>query len=186
MEDMRVKDLMVPIEEYAIVSEDATLFEAIMALEKAQETLDLKKYKYLHRAVLAYDKNKKIVGKLSQFDALRALEPKYVEMGDLRSITRAGFSPDFLKEMIGKHALWDEPVEIMCRQAMNRKVKDFMHTPTEGEFIKENAHMREAAHLLVMGQHHSLLVTRDKDIVGILRLTDVFMTVFQYMKELNG
>ena len=103
MEDMRVKDLMVPIEEYATVSEDATLFEAVMALETAQEALDLKKYKYLHRAVLAYDKNKKIVGKLSQFDALRALEPKYVDMGDLRSITRAGFSPDFLKEMIEKH-----------------------------------------------------------------------------------
>jgi len=186
MEDMRVKDLMVPIEEYATVSEDATLFEAVMALETAQEALDLEKYKYLHRAVLAYDKNKEIVGKLSQFDALRALEPKYVDMGDLRSITRAGFSPDFLKEMIDKHALWNQPAENMCRQAMNRKVKDFMHIPTAGEFIRENAHMREAAHLLVMGQHHSLLVTRDKDIVGILRLTDVFMTVFQYMKELNG
>jgi hypothetical protein len=34
-----------------------------------------------------------------------------------------------------------------------------------------------------MGQHQSLLVTRDKEIVGILRLTDVFAAVFHRMKE---
>jgi hypothetical protein len=34
-----------------------------------------------------------------------------------------------------------------------------------------------------MGHHQSLLVTRDKDIVGILRLTDVFNEVFQRMES---
>lgn len=176
---------MVPIEEYATVSEDATLYEAVMALEKAQEELDMTKYKFKHRAVLVYDENKKIVGKLSQFDALRALEPKYVDMGDIRSMSRTGFSPEFLKDMVEKHSLWDQPPEDMCRQAMDRKVKDFMHTPTEGEYIQEDAHMREAVHLLVMGQHHSLLVTRGEEIVGILRLVDVLMSVYQLMKSLK-
>ena len=60
-----VRDLMVPLEEYATVPEEATLFEAVMALEQAQERLDRNRYKYLHRAVLVYDKNKKIVGKIS-------------------------------------------------------------------------------------------------------------------------
>jgi CBS domain-containing protein len=185
MEDMIVKDLMVPLEEYATVTEDATLFEAIMALEKAQEECDKTRYKYLHRAVLVYDKNKKIVGKLSQLDALRALEPKYADMGEFRAISRAGFSPDFLKNMIEKHSLWSIPPENMCRKAMGRKVKDHMYTPTEGEFIKEDAHMREAVHLLVMGHHHSLLVTSGEDIVGLLRLTDVFMAIFDLMKAIN-
>jgi CBS-domain-containing membrane protein len=61
-----------------------------------------------------------------------------------------------------------------------------MYTPTEGEFIKEDAHMREAVHLLVMGHHHSLLVTSGEDIVGILRLTDVFMAIFDLMKAINA
>lgn len=186
MEDMIVKDLMVPLEEYATVSEDATIFEAVIALEKAQEEIDLTKYKFKHRAVLVLDKNNKVVGKLSQFDALRALEPKYTGMGDLRSMSRTGFSPEFLKAMVDDHALWDEPPEDLCRKAMNRKVRDFMHTPTEGEYIKEDAHMREAVHLLVMGQHHSLLVTRDGEIVGILRLVDVLMSIYQLMKSLSA
>lgn len=185
MKDMIVRDLMVPIEEYATVFDDATLYEAVMALEKAQEELDLTKYKFKHRAVLVLDKNNKVVGKLSQFDALRALEPKYTDMGDTRSMSRAGFSPDFLKDMVERHALWNEPPEDLCRKAMNRKVKNFMHTPTEGEYIKEDAHMREAVHLLVMGQHHSLLVTKDGEIIGILRLVDVLMAIFQLMKAIN-
>jgi hypothetical protein len=40
---MTAKDLMVPLDEYATVPEGATLWEAIMALEKAQEAVDFKK-----------------------------------------------------------------------------------------------------------------------------------------------
>jgi len=185
MKDMIVKDLMVPLEEYARVPEDATLYEAVIALEKAQEELDMTKYKFKHRALLVLDNDKKVVGKLSQFDALKALEPKYGNMGDMRSMSRAGFSPEFLRDMLEKHGLWNELPEDLCRKAMNRPVKEFMHMPTEGEYITEDAHMREAVHLLVMGQHHSLLVTRGADIVGILRLTDVLMAIFQLMKTLK-
>jgi hypothetical protein len=35
---------------------------------------------------------------------------------------------------------------------------------------------------LVMGRHQSLLVARGEDIVGILRLTDVFMEIFRLMR----
>ena len=182
METMIVKDLMVPLDEYATVSEEATLYEAVMALEKAHEELDRSRYQYLHRAVLVYDKNKRIVGKMSQLDALRALEPKYADMGDSQTLSRAGFSLDFLKSMVERHSLWDEPLKDICRKAIDRKVKHYMHTPTEGEFIKEDASLNEAIHLLVMGHHQSLLVTRGEDIVGILRMTDVFKEAFQRMK----
>jgi len=44
--------------------------------------------------------------------------------------------------------------------------------------------MDEAIHQLVLGHHQSLLVTgKDGDIVGILRLTDVFSTISQSMYE---
>jgi predicted transcriptional regulator len=36
--------------------------------------------------------------------------------------------------------------------------------------------------MLVMGNHQSLLVTREGEIVGILRPTDVFKEVFQTME----
>jgi CBS domain-containing protein len=58
-----------------------------------------------------------------------------------------------------------------------------MHMPTEGEYISAGATLDEAIHLLIMGSHQSLLVTRDENIVGILRLTDVFAAIFHTMKE---
>jgi len=66
MKTIIVKDLMVPLEEYATVSEDATLLEAVMALEAAQEKIDREKYKYLHRAILVLNRSGKVVGKISQ------------------------------------------------------------------------------------------------------------------------
>ncbi len=69
-----VKDMMVSLSDYATVSEDSTLYDAIIALEEAQKKFDQTRYR--HRAILIYDKNNHITGKVSQLDVLRALEPK--------------------------------------------------------------------------------------------------------------
>jgi CBS domain-containing protein len=182
MKTMTVEDLMVPLEEYATVSQEATLYEAVMALEKAQEKLARDRYLYLHRAVLVYDENKKIVGKVSQLDVLRALEPKYGIMGDPGKLSRAGFSPQFLRSMLEQYSLFEKPFVDICATAAKMKVKEFMYMPSEGEYIEEKASLGNAIHQLVMGHHQSLLVTRDQKIVGILRLTDVFTEVFHVMK----
>ena len=58
-----------------------------------------------------------------------------------------------------------------------------MQAPSEGEIIDQEASLEIAVLQLVMGNHLSLLVTRDRKIVGILRLTDVFAAVFHTMKE---
>jgi len=71
---------MVPLAEYATVSEDATLYEAVLALEKAQESFEDKHTRYSHRAILVLDKEGDVVGKLSQLDVLKALEPKYQDL----------------------------------------------------------------------------------------------------------
>ena len=185
MKTIAVKDLMVPLEQYATVFEDASLFEAVSALEQAQEMMDRNRYLYLHRAVLVYDKNRKIIGKISQLDALRALEPKYREIDDVVDMSHTGFSPTFLKNMLKQLSLWDSPLRDICTKAASFRVKTFMHTPTEDEYVNEDASLDEAIHQLVMGNRQSLLVTRgrDRDVVGVLRLTDVFAQVFQMMKE---
>ena len=181
MKTIAVKDLMVPLSEYTTVSQEATLYDAVLALEAAQEVFDPKRHR--HRGVLAFDKDNKIVGKLGLLDILRTLEPKYAEMGDLGPLSRAGFSPQFLKSMVEKFALWDKPLSDICSKAGRMKVKDIMYSPTEGEYVEENASLGEAIHQLVIGHHQSLLVTRGKEIVGILRMVDVFKEVCEAMKS---
>ena len=68
------------------------------------------------------------------------------------------------------------------KKAASLKVKDFMHKPTEGEHVDEDATLDEAIHQLILGRHQSLLVTRNQQIVGILRLTDVFAAIFHAVK----
>jgi len=182
---IKVKDLMVPLEEYATVPVDASLFDAVMALEKAQEELDRTRHHYLHRAVLVMDKDRKVIGKISQMDAIKGLEPKYRDMGDPHSLSRAGFSADFLLSMLQQYSLWDQPLADLCSKATEIRVVDFMHTPTQGEYIREEASLEEAIHMLLAGRHHSLLVTRGDEIVGVLKLTDVFNEIFQRMKTCN-
>jgi CBS domain-containing protein len=65
---------MVPLSDYATVYEDNTLFEALIAIEQAHQKLDPSKHR--HRAILILDKADQVVGKLSQWDILKALEPK--------------------------------------------------------------------------------------------------------------
>lgn len=181
MKHTMVKELMVPLAEYATVSENATLPEAIHALEKAQAVFDQKRYP--HRAILVYDKNDRIVGKLSQHDVISAMEPKYKKVTVGKGMARFGVSPKLANSMFEQFRFWDTPLSALCKSAVKLKVGDIMYTPLEGEYIKEDSSMDEAIHRLHIGQHQSLLVTRDRDIVGILRLTDVFATICEAMKE---
>jgi len=175
----KVKDIMIRLEEYACVYQEATLYEAVMALEEAQHKFNRSAYK--HRAVLVHDENNKIVGKLSQLDVLRGLEPKYKDIGDFKHISRFGFSKSYLKAMVTDFGLWQKPMERIAQEAQRIKVKNIMYTPSEGEYVDENASLDEAIHQLVIGHHQSLLVTRAGQVVGILRLTDVFSQVCQAM-----
>jgi hypothetical protein len=79
MKSYQVKSLMVRLSEYATVPEAATLLEAVKTLRKAQD--EFGRNRYQHRAILVFDGNNHIVGKLSQHDVIEALEPKYKRMG---------------------------------------------------------------------------------------------------------
>jgi CBS domain-containing protein len=179
----KVKDLMVPLSEYATVTEDATLYDAVLSLEEAQEKFEDKHTRYRHRAILMLDKNGNVVGKLSQMDVLRALEPKYQDMIEGAGSHRYGFTKQFMKSMLEDYKLFANPLDDICRKAGEQPVKRFMQTPTEGEYISDDATLEIAIHQLIMGNNQSLLVTRNEKIVGILRLTDVFAAVFHKMKE---
>ena len=181
MKKYKIDDLMVPLSEYATVTVGATLHETILALEKAQEDFDQTKYR--HRAVLVLDKTGKIVGKISQHDALKALEPQYLKMVSSSSAAHYGFSVPFLQDLQEQYSLLDGALENICQKAAKMKVEEFMSKLTEGEFIDLDASLDKAIHMLVMGHHQSLLVKKGGSVVGVLRLTDVFASVFHVLKS---
>jgi CBS domain containing-hemolysin-like protein len=174
--DISVKERMVPLEEYATVQHGSTLQQAVNALAEAHKKWG--KENYPHRAILVLDDMGKVIGKLSQWDVIRALEPKYEELFDFERLSHFGFNPSFIKGMLKEHNLWEHPLNDICKAAGRIQVADIMYTPQRGEYVKESASLAEAIHQLIMGRHQSLLVTdEDGGIVGVLRLSDVFHEV---------
>ena len=181
MENYLVRDLMVPLSEYATVHVGSTLFDAVLALEKAQEEFDHTKYK--HRGILILDKKNRVIGKLSHLHALRALEPKYDDANGVKNLGQFGFSAQFVRHLRKQQRRQEAPLEDLCRKAVALKVEDFMHAMAEDEFIDHEASLDMAIHQLVQEKLLSLMVTRDGNTIGILRLADVFAAVYHAMKE---
>jgi CBS domain-containing protein len=177
---IKVKDIMVPLGEYAKVNEDATLYEAVLELEEAQQRF--RQDRYAHRAILVVNDSHNVVGKLSQLDIIIGLESGYEKIGDLKYVSHTGFTPDFIKSMMKEYSLWEKPLDDIIRKAAQTKVKDIMYTPTEADYVEEEASLDEAIHRLVVGHHQSLLVTKEEKIVGIFRLSDVFAEVCNLIK----
>jgi CBS domain-containing protein len=176
---------MVPIDEYATVSEEANVLEAVNALEDAQKAFYPNRYR--HRAVLVLDKEKRVVGKLSQHDIIQALEPQYKGSKERKkgALDHFGFSRKFIETVSLQYNMWDRPLQNLYKKALEQKVKTFMHTPTEGEYIESSETLNEVIHRLIIGGHHSLLVTGGPDIVGVVRLTDVFELIHLRLKTLH-
>ena len=171
-----VGELMVPVSDYATVSKDATLKEALKALEN--ENLRHGDSPYRHRSLIVVNERRHAVGRVSQIDIMRALEPGYSQVGDARWIDRSRLSRRMLVAIREQFNLWEQPVESMRKTIESVTVSEIMQVPSEGEFVEETDTLNIAMHRIVMGHHHSLLVTKEREIVGILRSTDAFNALY--------
>jgi len=181
MKTITVRELMIPLAAYATVSKEATLLEAVLALEKAQKTLDPSRHK--HRAILVLDESGSVVSKITMKNILVALEPNYGRLEGMDVLERSGYSLDLIRSMLKDNALWAEPSQFVRKRATQLKLADFIQPTAEGEYIEDNATLGAAIHQLIVYPYHSLLVTSGEDVVGILRLSDVFAKICDIIKD---
>lgn len=172
MDRKLVKDLMLPLSDYATIGSDRTIREALAALSKAQ--LGLTNDRHHHRAVLVLDDKRAVVGKLTHWAMLRSLQPRVFNDADYATLFRSGLSVDFIQSVASHHPVRGS-FRHMCRLAGEVKVRDAM-VPVK-ESVAEDAPLVSAIGQMT-GEHvQSLLVTRGGVVVGILRLSDVFEEV---------
>lgn len=184
MKTILVKELMIPIARYATVSCDASLGEALAALDDSSDfemRPDEKQEK--HCTMLVYNDKNRIIGKLNMWDVLKGIEPAYKRLNYPRDAGSLGSGPEFLKSLLTTYGLWRRPLEDICRQGAKMKVKDIMNAPSTEEYIEESASLPEAINQLVVGKHLSLLVSRQGEVVGVLRLSDVFQKVREQIRS---
>jgi len=179
MDSKTVKDMMVALDDYAVVPENATLLDAIVALEKSQKNLPPGRQP--HRAVLVVDADGKVVGKIGQLAFLTALEPKYNVLGDLETLAKAGVRPDFITSMMEHYHFFQESLPDHCLRGRTTLVKDVMRPVADS--IDEKASLCMAIHKMVILQTLSILVTRGREVIGLLRLSDLFDEIARQIKE---
>ena len=122
METKKIKEIMIPIENYASINQDSSLYDAILAIRKSQEKLSMGMQPI--RAVLVVDNNNNVVGKMGHLAFLKALEPKYNNIIDLEKLTRAGVSSAFISSMTDNLTLWQDDLISICKRASTVIVKD--------------------------------------------------------------
>jgi len=135
--------------------------------------------------VLVLDATVDVIGKVSQIDIMVALEPNYKRIGTAISLRRHGFSATFIKSIRDQYDLWERPLAELCKVVEAVNVKKVMYTPDEHQKVKETDTLDTAMHQIIMGRHHSLLVTKESKIIGILRSADVFNWLYDKISACN-
>lgn len=176
-----VIDVMLPLEEYAVVSEDDTLYDAFKVLEEAQIKLPPGRQK--HRAVLVRNEKNEIVGKLGHLGFLKALEPGYKNLGKLDMISKAGLTKEFITSMMKNFELLQDELDDIRNKTKTIVMKDVMRPMTEQ--VDVNDTINEAIHKIIMWQILSVLVTKGGKVVGILRISDLFDEVSRNILKKN-
>ncbi|GAB7022057.1 hypothetical protein JCM12178A_06150 [Salidesulfovibrio brasiliensis] len=168
---MKVRDLMIPLSEYTTATGKETLQELFNMLDNSiPEGLSRP-----HRDVLVVDESGDLRGKLSILDVFMALEPSYAKM----DTTANGqiLTGDYVRKIFNEYDLWSSSLKEACSYGAERKVEDVMHTPAKEEFIQADETLDLALHAFIMGVHQPLIVMDGKEVVGVLRLGDVFDTL---------
>ena len=170
MKTKLVKDLMLPISDYAVTSIDGTVKDAFVDLEKAQSKVQPGQQPL--RAVLVADKSGKIVGKIGHLAFLKTIGLTREKVSDRDKLSRAGVDDALIDSMISHHRFWQSDFQMLCHQARHKLVMDVM-VPVDDN-IDENAPITEAIHKIIEKGTLSILVKSGKEVVGILRLSDLF------------
>jgi len=172
MRDIKVKEIMIPIDQYVKVTEEDGLMDVIQALENSKS----KEEGHAHRDAIVMDHNGNFIGKVTMIDFFMALEPNYqkVNVDDIVAGGKGELNKEMLMNILNDFDLWVEPTADLCKRGESVKVSDMMHIPKDAEYIQEEDSIEKALHLYVMGAHQPLIVQREDTVTGVLRFGDIF------------
>ena len=171
MKDIKVRDLMLPLERYTSVSEEATLKDVFEALESALKgTGKATVTEARDFAVLVLDKDRRVRGRLVVWDVLKGLEPQ------------AGKRVDALAMVEGYEA-WDQPLANLAAKVRNVRAKEMVRALSKDEYIDEDESLNEALVRLIDRRCLSLIAMRGRETAGILRVVDVFQCVCDALRS---
>ena len=156
----RAEEIMVPIEDYSTISENAMIYEAIKVLQYSFHR-DGKAW-YGHRSVIVLKDDCSLTGILT-----------------LRGLLKAVGLQELDEEISVKTESWGWYFTEQLRRESKMRVKDVMR-PLTLATIDAESDVASAAMALLRHQINSLPVLKNGKPVGILRTLDIFRIIDQY------
>lgn len=161
MSNRHIRDILVPLEEFPQVASDTTLRNAYALLHERHMSGG-----WRFRHMLVFDDRTTLVGILSLQDLLRALMPDYIKAS--LSALDSGPAPDYS----GLSLLWQDGFDAQCARVADSPVAAHM-TPVR-HTIPADAPWTQAAYLMIAHGVHMLPVLDDQQLIGVVRIVDVF------------
>ncbi|MFZ5595716.1 MAG: HPP family protein [Bacillota bacterium] len=150
-------DIMVPIDDYATISQNATIFEAIRVLRRSFHRGG--KAWHGHRSVAVLDDSGRLTGILT-----------------LRGLLKAAGFRELDEDINLKAESWGWYFTSRLRQEMGIKVRDVMR-PIELATVKAETNVNDVALALLKHGVNSLPVFKGDKLVGIVRTIDIFLAM---------
>ncbi|GBE37082.1 inosine 5'-monophosphate dehydrogenase [bacterium BMS3Bbin07] len=157
---MKAKDIMEPVKE--TLTPETTLKEAVNSMRVARRGDGRVGVK----GMIVLD-NGKLAGIISIKDILKAIIPSYMTLTELGEFT------------------WDGMLEQMAKKVADRKVEEIMTRNVIT--VSEDAPLMECADLVVKhGLHRLPVLDRDKKVVGMVYIRDLYQAIVQALFEKGG
>ncbi|MDO9566040.1 MAG: response regulator [Candidatus Desulfaltia sp.] len=165
MEEKRVMDIMVPIQDYTALSMESTVREAIDKLKESfsSKILTGKIMGREHHFLLALDDRGKVSGVLSITDLLKAVIPAYIRSSGAAVTDSIRYSSMFWAGMFSREV----------KQLSEKKIKEIM-SPAPVT-IEGGANLIEAAYMMLKNKEHLLVVVTLGKVEGVIREQDLFI-----------
>ena len=176
--EKRIRDIMVPIEEYHTIGQEAELRAAMKIVKKDYEDMKAGKIAGFHKTLFVTGESGKIVGKLSMHDFVQGLIPDQAKAPEL---SRAYYSVLSSRALEVEEEIRDFQQRFewlhsgflgLIKQAAGKKVKEVM-SPVH-PVLKEEDTINHAIYAMFKEKVRRPLVVRDGQIVGVVDSIHIF------------
>jgi len=156
----RVKDLMIPLEDYPHIPYWFTLRQAMAIVREAAIKFE---GSFEPRAILIFDEKYQLMGMLTLRDIIRGLEPRFLQETDL------------IKMDPSLTILAGDLFGPGMKQASQKPVSDVMTTIRVT--VNDEDSLVKALFLMIKENVGLMPVLHDNKVVGMIRLSDLFQEV---------
>jgi len=175
MENVRARDVMIPLDKYPHIPYWFTLRQAIVEMERSE--LEISGRKSLPRMVLIFDEKYQLMGMARRRDILKGLEPEFLREKPLdyrKKLWDVQVDPDLSEMSFG--TLMDG-----VRQRAEAPVSEVM-IPIQG-MVDYESHIFRVIYEMNKHDLSMLPVVRDGKVVGVVRSVDVFHEIAKSLIE---